>query len=72
MRLKSIKIKSLFQCNKSDKIVNISKRFTVSRIIKHQIENVDHIKDIVSENQKLKVEIEEKNNIGFFPGCLFS
>lgn len=31
--------------------------------MKHQIENVKHIKDIVSENQKLKVEIEEKNNI---------
>ena len=32
-------------------------------LVKHQIENVKHIKDIVSENQKLKVEIEEKNNI---------
>lgn len=32
-------------------------------LVKHQIENVKHIKDIVSENQKLKVEIEEKNTI---------
>lgn len=32
-------------------------------LVKHQVENVDHIKDIVFENQKLKVEIEEKNNI---------
>ena len=29
-------------------------------LIKHQIENVDEFKNIVSENQKLKVEIEEK------------
>lgn len=53
---RSIKEKKNVVDSLSDEIKN-------QLLIKHQIENVDEFKGIVSENQKLKVEIEEKNNI---------
>ena len=48
---------------KKNVVDSLSNEIKDQLLVKHQIENVDEFKDIVFENQKLKVEIEEKNNI---------
>lgn len=54
---------SRFIVEKQTVVDSLSNEIKDQLLVKYQIENVKHIKDIVSENQKLKVEIEEKNNI---------
>lgn len=50
--------------NQKQNVVNsLSAEIKKQLVLKHQIEDVDQFKNIVSENQRLKVEVEEKNHI---------